>query len=436
MFDGHPSATSNLFKLAEHPARPPRRKQLVSALKLLLLIVVAFSITIAIASQSRRWLVQRLTHDFATLSSTDKQHRLAQLAKLGLPALEALVDALADADVNVARGAYELLRSQQNEWATLERHQRIGHHRALVAAMHRINASLADDRTLWTTSLLRQSIAIAIDRRDEAESQLYAAATAMLGEMSLSSRSGASVLVDDERDDREPRRLSVQGQPLPVMPAGELDHWTQWPPATEASPRLSPTSDENDSLPAPTIYRSAASMVQPLQDSKPVVLQDVNATLIRSEAAPVQEAAFTTKLETAEVRPASHLVDSPLETYDTKSVIYWLGSSQESLREVAVKELDRRGLSSQEIGLATQIAAGDVQTRLQLVDAITRDDSIDPRPWLLLLLRDPSRDVKLRTISVLATIKDPAVERELRSHIIDEPDPTVAFRIRRLLNLR
>jgi hypothetical protein len=71
-----------------------------------------------------------------------------------------------------------------------------------------------------------------------------------------------------------------------------------------------------------------------------------------------------------------------------------------------------------------------------LIDAIARSQSIDPRPWLLMMLEDESRDVKLRVVSVLATMNDPGVSQRLRMHLIDEHDPTVAARIRRVLNLR
>jgi hypothetical protein len=73
---------------------------------------------------------------------------------------------------------------------------------------------------------------------------------------------------------------------------------------------------------------------------------------------------------------------------------------------------------------------------MQLVDAISRSSAIDPRPWLLMMLDDESRDVKLRVISVLATMNDPGVSQRLKMHLVDERDPTVAARIRRVLDLR
>jgi HEAT repeat protein len=73
---------------------------------------------------------------------------------------------------------------------------------------------------------------------------------------------------------------------------------------------------------------------------------------------------------------------------------------------------------------------------MELIDALNGTGIIDPRPWLLLLLQDESRDVRLHTISILGSMDDPAIARRLQSHLADERDPTVAARIRRVLDLR
>jgi hypothetical protein len=137
-----------------------------------------------------------------------------------------------------------------------------------------------------------------------------------------------------------------------------------------------------------------------------------------------------------EIRSVTHIVDSPLETFSDNSVIHWLASPHLALRERARAELISRGYGNTELAIATQIASGDTRTRLELIDAIARSGSIDPRPWLLMMLDDRSRDVKLRVISVLATMKDPSIDRRLQSHLMNESDPTVSARIRRVLDLR
>ena len=442
MFNGRPNDDPNPFAFAAESGAPARRRSLIDALKFVLIAAAAFAVLLIVGAQSRRWLVGRITQGFETLSSAEKRHRLSQLQALGLPGLESLVGALCDTDDGVARTAFELLRTQQTDWAVLDHADSVHHHACLVGAMNAIVDRVPDDRTVWTTGLLQQCVTVSVDRQDEASRQLYTAATGMLDRMSLSKGSGPSILVDDDASLSNSGRLAIRSQPLPVSPSESTDRWTDWP-ATAENP--------------PIVYRSSAVKLRPVSPDDAVDLNEVTVVdesfidngnrstepVDAAYSAASQVAAEpATRIERGEastefdVRPAAMLVDSPLETYDTKSVVFWLGSSHVPLREAANAELQRRGLSAEEILIATRIAAGDLQTKLDLVDDIARNGSIDPRPWLLLLLADPSRDVKLKTVSVLATIKDPAVEQHLRNHILGEPDPTVAFRIRRLLDLR
>lgn len=430
MFDGNSSDDPNPFAFAAQRSRPKRGKALLSSLKFLFVVAVVLAATMVLGSHSRRWLVSRIANDFGTLSETEKQLRLTQLNALGVSAIDSMVGILCDEDDSVARTAYDMLRTQQNDWNLLDRAVAIKRNKMLVDAMDAIAPQIKDDRTVWTTGLLQQSIALSVNRQDAPSKELYAAATTMLDRMALSERSGPSILVEDVGDFDSPRPLTVRSEPLPVPASESLDDWTQWPPVENA--------------PA-VVYRSSASTLQPVPEGEQIAFGDVNASAtelpyVAAETVQIKKAtpkfASGVPQTQAEVRPVAMLVESPLETYDTKSVIYWLGNSHQPLRSAAKDELIRRGLSEEEIGIATRIAAGDVQTKLDLVDFIVRNGTLDPRPWLLLLMNDPSRDVKLKTVAVLATIKDPAVENELRNHIVDEPDPTVAFRIRRLLDLR
>ena len=134
--------------------------------------------------------------------------------------------------------------------------------------------------------------------------------------------------------------------------------------------------------------------------------------------------------------PTSYLTQSPLETYATESVIYWLGSDEALLRDKAKNELIRRGFSQRQLQIATHIASADIGSRLELVDSISRSDIDDPRPWLTLLLNDDNREVRLRTISVIATMNDSAMNQKLRSRLADERDPIVTSKIRSALQLR
>ena len=125
-----------------------------------------------------------------------------------------------------------------------------------------------------------------------------------------------------------------------------------------------------------------------------------------------------------------------LSETDTRSVIAALGSPNESLRLLAESELANRGFGELQVGLAKVIATGNVQQRIELISHLVSSESIDPRPWLLLLLDDEDRKVKTEAVFALARTLDPDVRKALRIHLAGEPDQTVALQIRDVLNLR
>jgi hypothetical protein len=291
---------------------------------------------------------------------------------------------------------------------------------------------------------LQQTLMTTIDRSDDGSRVLYQNATHAMELLSLSDRAGPSILTDEPLDPLTPKRLTVRSEPLPVSAVGSLNEWTDWPPPSNprtpssgvilSEPR---TVDEDQSgqsvVEMPSVYRSSSARLRPVTTDVPVILRDISQS---------HETAFQTSrlassdIRSADIQSVAHLVDSPMETFDDKSVVHWLGSPHQTLRDKAKLELVSRGYDDTQIAIAKQIASGDTKTRIELVDGISRSSSIDPRPWLLMMLDDESRDVKLRVISVLATMNDPGVSQRLRMHLVDERDPTVAARIRRVLDLR
>jgi hypothetical protein len=248
----------------------------------------------------------------------------------------------------------------------------------------------------------------------------------------ISDRAGPSILSGEVLDPLAPRRLIVRAKPLPVSAVDPVDQRTAWPPlreepAAEGVAIRANKADERESpqsvVEAPSVYKSSSTSLQPTKLGDPVILRDVSASRETAES-------------TMDIRPVTHLVDSPMETFDDRSVIHWLASPDPEFREKARLELMSRGYDDAQIAIATQIASGDTRTRKDLIDAIVRSNDIDPRPWLLMMLGDDSRDVRLRVISILATMNDPDVTQRLRMHLVDERDPTVEARIRRVLGLR
>ena len=428
----------NPFSLAQKPIRPARFA-FVSAVKFLLLVVVCLSATVIIGSQGRRWLVHRLTANFDSLDSQQKQSRLVQLAGLGLPGIDPVVRAMADKDSQVARTAYELLQEAQNQWTVFRRSDQEQYQHALIDSLEAVAIHLPDDRTGWGTSLLQQTVLATINRRDDASRKLYRRSNQAMDRMAITDRAGPSVLSDEPIDSGQPRRLTIRSKPLPVSEQDQSAKWTDWPPVAAVAAVQSESDSSNLQL-APdmgvdhgipkrrtseaSVYRSGGAIkLQPMSSSQQVVLSELDQP---------RETSFQAK----PLQSVAHVVDSPMETLDDQSVMKWLASPHTTMRQKARDELVSRGIGETEIAIATQIAAGDTPTKLALIDAISRSDQIDPRPWLFMMLGDENRQVKLRVISVLATMKDAFVDQRLQTQLVREPDTQVASQIRRVLDLR
>ncbi|TWU60802.1 hypothetical protein Poly51_10830 [Rubripirellula tenax] len=411
----------NPFAMAAAGKSKPRHSAVRSALKFLILVAICFAIVLGISVGSKRYLMHRLTADFDSLSAADKQNRLVQMAEMGSPAIEPLAAAMAHSDIDVARTAYDLLRNLQNKWTVLTPSQQQTRHRELVTAISSVSAALPDDRTGWAVTLIQQTITEVVARTDASSRDLYRRAGETLDLLTLSNRSGPSIIDDDAFDPSSPQRLQVRGRPYPVSIENE-------PPVVNA----------NDP-PPPSIYKSAAMRLQPVNPDQTIVLRDVQAAKPAVvEKPPIRKETeyFVEQVQATNPGMQPTLVDSPMETYDDASVIHWLASEHGELRDKAKLELMSRGFSRDDLRLAARIATADVPTRMELVDRIAREPSIDPRPWLWMMSRDESREVRLRVISVIATMNDRDARNHLQKLMIDESDPIVAARLRKVLQLR
>ncbi len=454
MFAGESSNVPNPFATAAVGSRLGMRP-LASALKILLVVLIAFAVIVLVGSESRRWLFGRLTEGFESLEAEQKRDRLAQIAELDELAIPFLVTTMNDPDIAVARTAHDLLRRLQDEWTTLRRSQMLERQRTMILALEAQALQLPDDRTGWASGLAQRMMMETVDRKDESSQELHRLAADTLSRLSLSARPGPSVLDSTPGDSPRPVRVASRMEPLPVEMLEDGAHRStataagatpgQWVDGADgrdsarngdaAGDRRSDggstdadRADADESDRAPSIYQPSATTtpavrMRPIEQSETVELREIDDVWDAGQREGAAQA-------------ASHLVNSPLEMLDDRSVIHWLGSDDPARREQAREELTRRGLDEHEIEIAAGVASTDLQTRLEVIDAITRSSRLDPRPWLLMLLEDSNRDVKLRVISALATMSDPGIESRLRIRMAEEPDPTVAARIRSVLQLR
>jgi len=466
--------TENPFALSARKEKSSKRRALVRAFQMFVLVALATSAVVILSNQSQRWIAGSLTSDFQALNAMEKTERLSQLADLGVYSVEPLVTSMVDRDSGVAGTAYELLRKAQNDWTVLPHEEETTRHVILIDALSKIAIKLPDDRTVWGTSLLQQTLLLASDPNRARRQVLQERANHAIGLLSLSRRpqSGAP----DDFKVSEPQRLEVHAEPLPVAVVTSVDEWTTWPPNQEAGERfadLDQASSNTEPDPqdaqgiaqnaqgevvvrsrAPSVYKSGTNRLQLLGENETVELVDIAsapaqgipAQEIPAQGIPAQGIPGVSFVPQTEAERASYvtinptsevaLVDSPLGTFDDVSVMRWLGSPHAVLRDKAKLELVSRGFDGTAIAIASRIHTGDARQKMELIDALGSTEMIDPRPWLMLLLQDESRDVRLHTLSVLGSMDDPAIVAQLRSKLAEEQDPTVAARMRRVLNLR
>ncbi len=424
--------------------RGHRQRAAVGAAKYLLAVIVCFAVLVGLRHLSGHWLLNRLTQDFSELSAAEQQQRLLQIEGLGKPAIPHLVDALAAKQISTARTAFELLQHSQNQWTTLKPAERQSRHLILADSISNRSAQLPDDRTGWAAALLQQSLMDSVGQASELEQKVYRRANESLATLSLSTRSGPSILegefpsgdllkpvrsiatapstaagADGEPTLLKNRRLAISPTPLPIDQDPQASRWSDWPPVAEQRP-------SGVSLQAES---SQPQQLRPVEVSDPVILRPAELPVetaheVRSVQPPVS------------VAKVAHNEDFMLDAYDDRSVMHWLVSPHAKLRSKATIELFARGYSERDLAFAHHMVHQDTQVRLAFLDRLTRDAEIDPRPWLWMMAEDESREVRLRVVAILGTMNDHAAENRLRTLMVQERDPTVAARIRRVLKLR
>ncbi len=419
-------SAANPFRVPPQIVESSRKPAFYAALKVCLVAVCALSLTVVLASQSRRWLLYQMTSDYESLPSEAKSLRLIEISGLDELGVPFLVEQLANQDRFVARQAYDLLSENQNRWSMLSHLNCQSRHAALVGSLHDVADRLDVSRVGWVTSLLQPTIVEYVQHDDDESRALHLAATDLLARLTISSRPEDRIA---SLDPNEPQVVVVRSAPLSVEGSEETDAWSNWPPNPEptdaTAPVATPVSTDAIENETPSIYRSSAG------DSAAMTLVPTDPTTVNLRTFEPPTPDMPVVVETA-----AHEMEAPLQTYNIRSVIYWLASTDQEQQRQAELELIRRGLDSHQIALARSLSLGSVENRLETVERISHDATIDPRPWLIWLLDDEHREVKLRAINILATIPDASIKELLRERISAESDPTVAARIRRVLELR
>jgi hypothetical protein len=88
--------------------------------------------------------------------------------------------------------------------------------------------------------------------------------------------------------------------------------------------------------------------------------------------------------------------------------------------------LAERGFGRLPSKLVQRLFSDNADQRLRLIDDILIEPGIDARPWLLLLADDADADVRLLTVSIMATSNDATLIEKAWEVAINDRDPRIA----------
>ena len=91
----------------------------------------------------------------------------------------------------------------------------------------------------------------------------------------------------------------------------------------------------------------------------------------------------------------------------------------------AQAELRRLGFSPLHLKLAESLFHPDVAVRRQVVHSLPTIPNINPVPWLLSLACDPNVEVRLASMSVLATTGNEVIAEEVERLASRDSDPRI-----------
>jgi hypothetical protein len=158
--------------------------------------------------------------------------------------------------------------------------------------------------------------------------------------------------------------------------------------------------------------------------SNPVTALAASRPIEKVDPQPLADAAITTDA-------APRLVNE-----DSRALLrQWRDADRSHALDIE-QELFRRGFGRLSHRLVDRLFDEKPSERLRLVDDVLSEPSVGVRAWLLLLVEDPNADVRLLTVTVMATSTDAVLLEAAWQAAIRDPDPRVADLAPRLYERR
>lgn len=444
----------------------------------LMWMLVGLAVGLGVWLVGGRLLRQRLSNQLAdSSSSTEAFVALESLLQLGGTSSHEIVRGLENEDATIARASFRALNEWVGRWQQSDSPASIERMEELAAALVSLPASTPPENRLLASSLATRIFAFCLERDDPMLSPLMKTCQRIVA--ASSGLPAESTSVADDRSTTEQLAnefadtVASFGPPPPLeqIPNRMRDSSTEAVEFSLADDGQF-TASLSDSTPSPSngFTTPAATVTSPpmaslrlvpfsqqasLNDPVSETSYSLSSTSGLSDSVDSQNAAWDTSSNQSSSQPpplegsmsASRSFDDQpsvrmtlkttslagIEDKSDEELVRLLSSVQPRLSQAAVLELRSRGWPDEHLEIALELATSSEQRRLELVHHVATRGDLNPRPWLLWMAESGQTEVRRTAVSLIHSMVDPNVERELRGLLRRERDESVCQTIRQVL---
>ncbi len=354
-------------------------------------------------------LANYLGDQLATIPEDEVGPQLRRLGTLGDPSIPVLVRAMASEREVVAETAVLVIRENLNAWQSLPT-DRSSKKVAILAEHLALQAdSFGPSGRIAAGNLITEILIWPVDRKAIDNHQLIVNCEVVLRLPVEEPVASVASL-----EDANPIKIQA-GRPNGI---GQSD---------------SPTADlPAEIIKTPSLPSTGLPEVPDTTDGRPEYPFEVPAPrqLVPLNEQPLEIPTDLPPIPTDAARADTPTGTTQLATLDHVSVMKYLRSPDEQTAQAAVTELQGRGFRDSDISLATRLVHPDPVVRIELARNLPRISGVDSRRWLVWLSEDAAASVRSEAVSILATSRDPAIQKHLRELARRESDPDVLQHLR------
>lgn len=404
------------------------------------LVVVMLAVAPRLWPQVSGWqerrLAKRLVAELQQAESADSRTALRQIASLGDPAIEALVIAATSARAGIALSAREIIDEKLAAWKSLHATDKSFSISVPAGLLANALAGHIDEfgplGQQWSTKL-------AVELVDLAAELSPAEAMALLADCSLILEKVPPVgprlrTITQENPVAASEQTRTPALNLPALPSEQAisnrRENSPLPAVTEplgvGAPLTSPEIVNSTPLPSVSDWLPEWSGKVPSTSAEPNEIPDSDHA--KPQAGPIADAVDVPSPDDMAAR------FEQLKSQPTRVLITELAKADFFTAAAIRAVLKERGITLEELSLATKLTASDPAERLLLVDDLKVLPARTARRWLRELLADSDAEVRLKALTALATTKDPELVGVVRDLALRENDPRVSALAARIIH--